>query len=180
MTPFERCWLEDSHMMEELDAFRLNPTPCLLHQMGGRFKRMFYFLASRFLSAEDSVLPAEGVHARWQWICLLKRNVRFRRLVTLLKRQNYVHGRGQLPAFEVLRPWISAAFDTEKALYHRVVSNPEVAGNVLNEMYANRFGLSPLDLQLVRDNVAAPIAPPETAVTQWGQSVRFLFEPHFF
>ena len=80
----------------------------------------------------------------------------------------------------MLRPWISAAFDTEKTLYQRVVSNPDVVGNVLNEMYATRFGLSPLDLQLVRDNVAAPTFPLETAVTQWGQYVRFLFEPHHF
>ena len=180
-TPFEASIITDPILMDEIAAFSIVPEPCLLWRMNGRFKNIFKFLAVRFLAAPDSVLECEGVHARWQWLCVVRRRIKFLFLNGLLKVQDYLHSFGSLPTFDQLEEFIALAFDTEKALYASVVSNPDVAGDYVHHMYSERFGLSALDITLIKHNLpAAPAAAERTPQVAWGNYVRWLFEPQHF
>ena len=179
-TPFEQSILSNAGLMEELDAFATNPNPCLLWHMGGRFKGLFRFLAPRFLSAPDSVLDAEGVHARWQWICLTRRGIKFHSLNAVLKLHDFTNRYGRFPQYTELRPYMDQAVAADQALYNRVVADPNVVGNYRHVMYSARFCLRPSDMELMRAAVGDSEADRESAVTQWGQYIRFLLEPHHF
>ena len=55
-------------MMEELNAFCDRQVPCLLWRGKAAYATLYIFLATRFLSAPDSVLDCEGTHALWKWV----------------------------------------------------------------------------------------------------------------
>ena len=84
-TPFEREFINNDALMNELGRFADANPPELLWRGQGRYKELYIFLASRFLSAPDHVLDAEGTHALWKWIETFKRNVSFRLLNAVLR-----------------------------------------------------------------------------------------------
>ena len=84
-TPFERAFVEDENLSNQLGMF-VDAIPAeRLWRGRGRYKELYIFLAVRFLSAPDHVLDAEGTHALWKWIETFKRNVSFRLLNAVLR-----------------------------------------------------------------------------------------------
>ena len=65
-TAFEQSFMADDTLMTQLGQFADADPPQLLWHGGGRFSDLFIFLATRFLSAPDHVLDAEGTHALWK------------------------------------------------------------------------------------------------------------------
>ena len=95
-TPFERHVAENDVLRDNLTQFATRVPPVALWQGQGAFKPLFQFLALRFLLAPDQVLDCERVHARWQWFCQEKRNMRlplmngWLRLCEHLERHNWM------------------------------------------------------------------------------------------
>ena len=84
-TPFERCLSDNVTFMANLEAFaNATPATCLWKNHGA-YKPLFRFLALRFQLAPDQVLDCERIHARWQWACAVKRNLRLKALNATLR-----------------------------------------------------------------------------------------------
>ena len=66
---------------------------------------LFKFLASRFLLAPDQVLDCERVHARWQWLGLLKHNLRLPLMNAWLRLRQYLESHGmEFPVSSDIQP----------------------------------------------------------------------------
>ena len=72
-TSFEKHLFTQEELWKNLEDFSKANPPVLLWQGHGKYLHLFKFLAPRFLLAPDHVLDAERMHARWQWLCSLKR-----------------------------------------------------------------------------------------------------------
>ena len=74
-TSFENHLFTQEELWKALVDFPKANPPVLLWQGQGKYIHLFKFLAPRFLLAPDHVLDAERIHARWQWLCSLKRSM---------------------------------------------------------------------------------------------------------
>ena len=72
---FETSITVNDTYMANLQAFATAVPQVCLWQGAGAYKDLFRFLALRFLLAPDQVLDCERAHARWQWLCMLKRHL---------------------------------------------------------------------------------------------------------
>ena len=75
-TRFEHHLADTEELMENLRSFAHREQAVCLWPGGGAYNPLFQHLALRFLLAPDQVLDWERVHARWQWICEGKHNLR--------------------------------------------------------------------------------------------------------
>ena len=107
-TPFEEHLFERQDLWEDLEAFSQEEPAVLLWHGNGRFQRLFRFLAPRFLLAPDHVLDAERVHARWQWLCRLKRALQIQTLNATLRLMHHIEHEQDLPTDEELLPHLHA------------------------------------------------------------------------
>jgi len=74
-TPFENhLFLEYDLWSALVDFSEARPAVCLWR---GRwqFEALFRLLAIQFLVSPDHVLDCERTHARWQWLCTIRRGV---------------------------------------------------------------------------------------------------------
>lgn len=110
-------------MMEELNAFCDRQVPCLLWRGKAAYATLYIFLATRFLSAPDSVLDCEGTHALWKWVELFKRGISLKLLNAVLKLQGFLRSYGDFPPFSELFPHIEET---------RAVMKQQVIGVIQN------------------------------------------------
>lgn len=68
----------------------------------------FRFLAPRFLLVLDRALDAEMVHARWQWVDVIKRALQHPGLNAALRLQNYLDNNPAYPFHQDMLPHIHA------------------------------------------------------------------------
>ena len=177
MTLFERHFSEDDVLMNELAGFKDLPEASCLWHTGPTFSNLYMFLCARFLAAPDHVVDCEGTHAKWQWITLVKRGIKFRLLNAILKIKSWLDFYGHLPAAEELREHYQSVVETERAQLQAVLADPNIARGLRYDMvYNERFNLDPGALRLVRERIEHQRDVPQTPTTQWGMYVRFLFE----
>lgn len=178
MTEFERHFTNDEVLMQELADFADYPHPVLLWQCGAKFKTLYKFLAIRFLVVPDSVLDEEGVHAKWKWLELMKRSMKFTFLNASLKLQEYLVQFTALPTGADLEPHMKIVRDTLALQYRAALADPEIApAELRNEQMRDRFGMRGVDVELLKEKVNRPDVV-QTPASAFGMYVRFLFEPH--
>ena len=71
LTSYDKTWKDDPQMMSLLNDFVLERPAVVLWRKGGKYARIFKFLAMRFLTCPDSVLDCERVHAIWYFECTI-------------------------------------------------------------------------------------------------------------
>ena len=97
VSPYEKIWLDDSHMMIQLGRLADRWEPCVVWRDNGAYNMMFTFLAARFLVSDDSVGDCERIHARWKWILGHRRALKFRARNAILRLTHYIEHNGALP-----------------------------------------------------------------------------------
>lgn len=107
-TLFEQHVFAEESLWQNLEDFSKEDPPILLWRGRGKYERLFRFVAPRFLLAPDHVLDAERVHARWQWLCLVKHNMRMPSLNASLRLMHYLEHNQALPTCEDLLPYLEA------------------------------------------------------------------------
>jgi hypothetical protein len=95
-TLLEQSLMADDNLMAQLGQFADMHPPCLLWRNNAKFADLFRLLAVRFHSNPDHVLHCEGTHAKWQWLTLQKRGLKFKLLNAILKLQARLHHFGCL------------------------------------------------------------------------------------
>ena len=183
MQRWERSFVDDEAIMEQLDCFCVISPPSLLWRQKGAFTDLYIFLAVRFLSQKDHVLDAEGVHARWKWIQWTKRGIKLHSLSALLKLNAVVNKAdgGDIDA-DQLFPLIQAADQTRRALLDDAARDPNVAPRArLDKIYRGRFNLSALDVALLKQARSDAKATDNTFEYSWGVFIRSCVRPlHFY
>ena len=180
MTPFERHVANDPTLMQELADFVDYPSPILLWHCNGKFANLFRFLAVRHLCVPDSVLDEEGIHAKWKWLELMKRSMKFKFLNASLKLQDYLHRFGGLPSGTDLNEHVKVVRETLALQYRAALADPDIAPEELRCMQLReRFGMRGVDVDILKQRVHRP-AVPQTPAGVWSMYVRFLFEAHSF
>ena len=102
--------------------------PVCVWQGNGEYKALFQFLAMRFLLAPDQVLDCERAHARWNWICQAKRNLRMLAANAHLRLTSYLEGHGQeLPRHDDIRVYLMQEADAFRAATFRANANEDIA-----------------------------------------------------
>ena len=123
-----------------VDFSTVEPPMCLWHGPA-RFEALFRFLAPRFLLAPDHVLDAERIHARWQWICNMKRSIKLMNLNAVLKLTHFLENNQTFPDIEELIPHLQAEAQEHKVNLQALENDDEVAVGWKKEfLYRNRFG----------------------------------------
>ena len=175
--------------MNQLGNFADSEPPQLLWRNNGQYRDLFIFMASRFLSAPDHVLDAEGTHAMWKWLETVKRGITFRTLNAVLRLQSYLRANGEFPQngrLEELCAIVAqrqrdAASGARRQLIEDLGADEVGRGVYERLVYQDRFNLHAAEMRLVRHFVAGPNANTDaTAETAWGNYVRFLLEPNCF
>ena len=108
LTSFEKHLLTQVELWKNLEDFSKANPPVLLWQGHGKYLHLFKFLAPRFLLAPDHVLDAERIHARWQWLCSLKRSMKVQTLNASLRLMHHLEHNQTLPDFETLLEHLEA------------------------------------------------------------------------
>ena len=178
---FERTFLENEALVEQLDHFATANPPLVLWRGRGRYKELFVFLAVRFLAAPDHVLDAEGTHALWKWLETCKPGISFRTLNCILRLQCYLRSNGfEFPDHDLLseRIRVIRRIALEDA---RAVGVIDIGRGMRARMlYQQRFNLGPVEVNLMRHVHAVNGSPDTTHEVAWGNYVRFLFAPNAF
>ena len=178
---YEQSWLDNSGMMKELTKFASVDPPSLLWRGHGAYQCMFKLLADRFLGAPDSVLDAEGVHAKWKWVEHVRRRIEFRMLNAVLRLTDYGHCYGGLPDYDELGTHLRIIQDAMRAQYDEVKKNGVVVPGLRTKyMTQDRFNLSPVDVDLLKEAAGKKAETQVGADVAWGNYVRFLFLPNHF
>jgi hypothetical protein len=133
------------------------------------------------LSAPDSVLDQEGIHAKWKWFEQGRRALKFKALNAVMKVREYIQAFGQIPEYADLREELMLLGQARAAQYKAMVADPSIHRSLRADwMYRERFNLRPVDMELIRA-VDRPDAHKPSAAdgprVAWGNYVRFLFEP---
>lgn len=186
-TPFENAFIAEDALMTQLGRFVDAEPPQLLWRNNGEYKDLFRFLASRFLSAPDHVLDAEGTHALWKWIETVKRGISFRTLNAVLRLQSYLRANGVFPESERLEELCAIVRRRQTQAAHAVNRDliDELGdvgrGIIARHIHQERFNLRPAEMRLIRQvNGGANAALDATPEIAWGNYIRFLFQPNCF
>jgi hypothetical protein len=184
MKPYEKAFHSDETLMAQLELFKNQPGEphrwVCVWQGNGKYAALFLFLVVRFGGAPDSVLPCEGVHARWKWLCGLKRHLKFPCLNAILKIFEHLDYYGDLPSFDALYEFINDSRAATNATLRGLQQHGVAKGLRTQELYQLRFNMRPMDLELVREKaIGAKPQQDNTAISAWGSYVRFLFMPNF-
>jgi len=181
---FERSFLNDPTLMAELEKFKCQPGEAhrwvCVWRHDGAYENLFKFLVSRFGGAPDSVLQCEGVHARWKWITSMKRGLKFPLLNATLKLFDYIECFGDLPSFDTLYDYFAEERAAFSAAYRDLCSRrlPEGHASCRSQLYADRFNLKAIDVELLKEKSRqGRAAQASTPTIAWGNYVRFLFKP---
>ena len=189
----QATFLDDDELMTQVSQFADMDPPVLLWHARGKFAQLFRFLAVRFLACPDHVLDAEGVHARWKWISMIKRNLSFPMLNAILKVNSYLEQNGgTFPSFtstEGIR-FIELFLEVRRGhnaalrqLYSGAAGTDIAHGAMKKSLYMRRFNLSPLDVDLLKIAAlgdAAAEAAKSTPELAWANYIRAVLEPNAF
>ena len=146
-------------LWRDLVAFSETNPPVLLWHGKGKFQNLFRFLAPRFLLAPDHVLDCERVHARWQWLCLLKRALKVHSLNACLRLTHYLE-HNPFPSNEDLQPHLQAEAHEHRVNLQAMMAEGEIATGWRREfLYRERLGLSPQEANLIAADAVGYIAP---------------------
>ena len=104
LTGFERCIREDDELWAQLCRFADMRPPTLLWKRSAAFRRLYIFMAVRFLGGEDNVLRAESMHSRWQHLLRQRHSIKHPLLNAILKLSFASGDGGGLPGCEELLP----------------------------------------------------------------------------
>ena len=85
---------DSEELMPDLGSFANREVAVCLWQGGGAYRRLFKFLAMRFLLAPDQVLDCERVHARWIWLCDGTKGVRLPHMDATLRLTQHLETNG--------------------------------------------------------------------------------------
>ena len=107
-TSFEKHLFTQEELWKNLEDFSNANPPDLLWQGHGKYLHLFKFLAPRFLLAPDHVLDAERIHARWQWLCRLKRAMKLQTLNATLRLMHHLEHNQTMPDTEILLEHLEA------------------------------------------------------------------------
>jgi hypothetical protein len=178
MSKFEESFSANETLMSQLGLFVDDPDEGCLWHKGNRYKDLYRYLAGGFLGAPDAVLPCEGVHAKWKWLTIVKRGMKFKLLNALLKLYDDQQSMGSLPDMEDLVPHITNAAAAYRSAFNATAGQEGFQGRRSDAVYLCRFNLRACDLELLKDAAVANRADtPQTAATAWGMYVRFLMTP---
>ena len=140
----------EQELMQQLQEFSELSPPTLVWKQGGRFSKLFVFLAVRFLSNPSHVLECEGIHARWQWLEQGQRSVKMKTMNSVLKLSAYMLYQGDLPPADVLLPHIQLTRLHMREMYQLACQGHVAPGARAEWVYRDRFNLSLADANLLR------------------------------
>ena len=126
-TSFEQHLIDNGELWQTLEDFSKADPPVALWQNRGRYRSLFKFLAPRFLISPDHVLDAERIHARWQWLLGLKRNLKLHSLNAVLRISHYLENNIQFPAIGGLVPHLIAERENHRMDMQALEREGEVA-----------------------------------------------------
>ena len=184
-TPFESHIADSEELMSEIEAFANREVAVCLWQGGGAYRRLFKFLAMRFLLAPDQVLDCERVHARWNWLCDGMKGVRLPHLNAKLRLTQYLESNGsEFPSYEVLHPKLTQEADGVRVARAEAHANEEIAPGLREQsVHMERFNLRSVDIPLLGGDPGLSDAPaPLRSDFDEASSVylRNTFVPRFF
>ena len=147
-TAFERFVADSDLLMGQLDAFAKRPVPVRVWQGGGAYTSLFKALAVRFLVAPDEVLDCERAHARWNWVCEAKRQIRLPLMNAQLRTTSYMEAHGdQLPAGEEWSRRLSEQVAAYRAAMTAALANDAIAPGFRRRcVFLERFNLRAQDV----------------------------------
>ena len=156
LSSFDQALVRNETYMENLQAFATATPAVCLWQNHGAYKPLFRFLALRFLLAPDQVLDCEGVHARWQWLCASKRNLRLKSLNAILRLNHFLGSNGnEFPPPHVLADHLRTEMAVLRAAHLKLQREDQVAPKWRSDApYMDRFNLRVADLHLLADDEA--------------------------
>jgi hypothetical protein len=149
-SPFCEIVAGEQELLQQLQEFSELSPPTLVWKQGGRFSKLFVFLAVRFLSNPSHVLECEGIHARWQWLGQGRRSVKMKTMNSVLKLSAYMLYQGDLPPADVLLPHIQLTRLHMREMYQLACQGHVAPGARAEWVYRDRFNLSLADANLLR------------------------------
>jgi hypothetical protein len=182
-SPFEKHLFLEYELWSALVDFSEARPPVCLWKGRRHFEALFRLLAVQFLCSPDHILDCERIHARWQWLCTIKRGVKLPALNATLRLTQYLERNSEdFPPHEALADHIAAAraqLRWEEAL---VEANEDIGRGWRQEMlWASRFNLRPEDMDLLAPR--GPAAAPGGADYErtWRTYMRLVFvRGHWF
>ena len=147
---------EEAGLYGELQAFASLAVPVCVWQGRGAYSYLFKFLATRFLLTPDHVLDCERQHARWQWLCLLKHNMRLPHLNAWLRLRQFLESHGMLfPASPDLLPHLTQEANAARVAHREVAVQEDIApGYRSGYAMLGRFNLRVADMALAVEDAA--------------------------
>ena len=135
---FEHHLFHQEDLWQSLQDFAAADPPVLLWHGRGKYEALFKFLAPRFLLAPDHVLDAERVHARWQWLCSQKRDLKLLSMNGTLRIMHYLENNQRFPNDDELLEHLETERTEHKmALQTLVAEEEEVALGWRHKQYAS-------------------------------------------
>ena len=150
-TPFESHIADSEELMSEIASFANLEVAVCLWQGGGAYRRVFKFLAMRFLLAPDQVLDCERVHARWNWLCDGMKGVRLPHMNAKLRLTQYLESNGnEFPHMDALHRHLTQEADGLRAARAEAHANEEIAPGLREQsVHLERFNLRAVDIPLL-------------------------------
>ena len=128
------------------------------------------------------MLDAERIHARWQWLCNLKRAMQVQTLNATLRIMHHLENNQTFPDIEDLLGHLE-----DERLQHKlameVADDDDVALGWKSEfLYRERFNLSAFDRDLVAGDAVAPVVPAPVGgpfALAWRNYMKSVFQKGF-
>lgn len=164
-TPFEHHLFSDEVLWPQIVDFSQSVPPVCLWQGGGAYESLFRFLAPRFLVAPDHILDCERQHARWQWLCALKRNLKMPAMNAFLRLTHFLERNGgEFPAHEALEEHLQAARLQLKWDLERIDAEEDMAaGWRFDMLWGDRLNLRAEDHRLLHESAGASRVPQDAS-----------------
>ena len=184
-TPFERHLADSEELMPDIASFANREVAVCLWQGGGAYRRVFKFLAMRFLLAPDQVIDCERVHARWNWMCDGAKGVRLPHMNATLRLTQHLETNGsEFPSHERLHKHLEQEANGVRVARAEVHANEEIAPGFREQcVHLERFNLRAVDIPLLGgdpDLLDAP-APLRSDFDETSSVyLRNTFVPRFF
>ena len=152
-TPFEKHLADEDALRGELQEFATRDVAVCVWQGAGAFRRLFKFLATRFLLAPDHVLDCERMHARWNWLNDQKRGMQLPLMNAWLRLRSYLEQHAmEFPCHRDLLPHLVREAAAMRVAHAEVVAREDIApGYRRGFAMLERFNLRVADLAAVVD-----------------------------
>ena len=180
-TAFEEHLFSQQSLWKPLEEFAYADPPTLLWHSHGKYESLFKFLAPRFLLAPDHVLDAERVHARWQWICTVKRSIQFQALNANLRLTHHMEHNQAFPDDKDLEEHLEAERMEHKLVMQALIDDADVTLGWRSQfIYRKRFNLAVQDEPLLEAlDPAHGHEHGSPFVVAWRNYIRVVFQKGF-